>query len=108
MSDKISLFLTSVSKLEDAQLLAKTLVEQSFAGCVSLIPQACSYYRWKGQLCTEAEILVLIKTNESSEIRLKETLLKLHPYETPELITIHGTIENPGYAEWFSAQLSSK
>lgn len=108
MSDKISLFITSVSKLEDAQNLARQLVEQNLAGCVSLITQACSYYHWKGQLCSETEILVLIKTNESSEIRLKERVLEVHPYETPELIQIHGTIENPGYAEWFSTQLSSK
>src|SRR5579875_715278 len=71
-----------------AQHLADALVGESLAACVNRIPGIHSTYRWKGQVTTDVEELLLIKTTVERFEALQERVLALHPYELPELIAV--------------------
>lgn len=99
-SDPVLLCYCSCPNADTAQRLADALVGEALAACVNRIPGIHSTYRWKGEVTTDAEELLLIKTTASRLEALKERVLALHPYELPELIAVpmeHGHI---AYLDW--------
>jgi len=80
--------LSTVGSAEDAERLARTLVERRLAACVNVVPGVVSHYRWKGELCRDEERLLVIKTRSERLDALRAALVELHPYELPELVAI--------------------
>lgn len=85
--DEILLAL-STCPLENAADIASTLVRERHAACINVLPQAMSYYRWKGELESASEALLVIKCRADRYHDLQQRLLEIHPYELPELITV--------------------
>ena len=99
MTDK-RLILTTCGSLEEARSIAHALVERQLAACVNIIPQIESVYRWKDEVETATECLLLIKTTEGVVDRTREALTELHSYEIPECIEIAIEAGNAAYLEW--------
>lgn len=97
--------LSTVANAEDAERLARSLVEKGFAACVNVVPAVVSVYRWKGRVEREAEVLLLIKTSGERFEDLKAALLAEHPYEVPELIALPITAGSERYLEWLAASV---
>ena len=87
MTDK-RLVLTTCGSLEAARSIAHALVERQLAACVNVVPQIESVYRWKGEVETATEWLLVIKTTAAAFSGLREALTELHSYEVPECIEI--------------------
>jgi periplasmic divalent cation tolerance protein len=47
-----------------------------------------SIYRWKGQVLTEAEQMMIIKTTQPLLEDVKRTVKELHSYELPEIVAV--------------------
>jgi periplasmic divalent cation tolerance protein len=92
--------LTTAGSHEEAQRIARALVEQRLAACVNIVAPVESIYAWKGAVESAAEWLLLIKTTAEAFPRLRARLTELHSYETPECICI--TIEDGAeeYLNW--------
>jgi len=99
MTDK-RLILTTCGSLEEARSIAHALVERQLAACVNIIPQIESVYRWKDEVETATECLLLIKTTEGVVDRTREALTELHSYEIPECIEIAIEAGNTAYLDW--------
>src|SRR6266542_2270562 len=56
--------LTTLATEADARALVTALVETRVVACGTLVPGR-SIYRWEGALTEEAEVMVLLKTDES-------------------------------------------
>ena len=82
------LILTNLPDEAGARDLATMLVSRRLAACVNVIPGVTSYYRWKGQLQRDAELLLVIKTRAACLDGLRATLARLHPYDVPELVAL--------------------
>ena len=97
-----ALVLTTAGTDEEAQRIARALVEDRLAACVNVAPKVTSVYRWKGAVLTETEFLLLIKTRRELFPRVRETVRRLHSYELPEvlLIPIEGGEDN--YLRWLA------
>jgi periplasmic divalent cation tolerance protein len=65
---------------------------------------SASVYRWQGAVETAAEVPVLIKTRRSLYPRVEQAIVRLHPYELPEVIAVTVTDGLPAYLEWVRAQ----
>lgn len=83
-----------------AQALAEALVGERLAACVNRLPGISSTYYWQGQVTTDREELLLIKTTVARFDALKGRLLQLHPYELPELVAVPATHGHRAYLEW--------
>lgn len=102
-SDRVLLCYCTCPNAASAQHLAEALVSESLAACVNRIPGIHSTYRWKGEVTTDAEELLLIKTTATRFEALKERVLALHPYELPELIAVSVERGHAAYLDWIRA-----
>ena len=78
----------TVSTEKEAVDIAETLVQREEAACVNVIPMVRSIYRWKGQVLTEAEQMMIIKTTQPLLEDVKRTVKELHSYELPEIVAV--------------------
>ncbi len=99
MTDK-RVVLTTCGSLEEARTIASALVERQLAACVNIVPQIESVYRWKDQVETAAEWLLLIKTKEEALDPIQNALRELHSYELPECISISIEDGSEPYLRW--------
>ena len=94
--------LSTVATTEDAERIARSLVEKGVAACVNVVPGVVSFYRWKGRLERDAEVLLVIKTRGESFEALKTALLAEHPYEVPELVALPIAAGHEPYLAWLA------
>lgn len=104
MTDK-RIVLTTCGSLEEARTIASALVERQLAACVNIIPHVESVYRWKDQVETGSEWLLLIKTKEDAVKPMEAALRKLHSYELPECISISIEDGSEPYLNWIEASV---
>ena len=91
---------------EDAAHISKNLIESRKCACVNIIKGIRSIYHWKDNIEDEEESLLLMKTEADRESELKDALFKVHPYETPEFITIPILSGASAYLEWISSNIA--
>ena len=77
---------TSVGTEDQALDVAHALVRSRRAACVNIIPNVHSVYRWKGRVCDDGEMLLVIKTLASQFEAVRETIHKVNTYELPEVL----------------------
>jgi periplasmic divalent cation tolerance protein len=99
--------LCSCSDPEAARSIANALVEQRLAACVSILPAIESVYRWREKIESANEALLLIKTTSDHFAALQEKILKLHSYDTPEIIALPVVAGLEKYLRWLGEQVSS-
>jgi periplasmic divalent cation tolerance protein len=95
---------TTTEKREDAERIARALVEDRLAACVQILGPVTSIYRWKGKIETTREWLCLIKSREENYGAIEQAILSLHPYETPEIIAVPLVSGSSGYLDWLRAE----
>ena len=100
MSDPVLLVLCTCPADGTAERLAQALVTSGNAACVNIGPQIHSVYQWLGELQGSDEVLLLIKTTESTYPSLESELAAMHPYDVPEIIAVPVTKGLTGYLEW--------
>lgn len=99
MSERV-VVLSTVARAEDAERIARALVERGLAACVNVVPGVVSIYRWKGAVEREEERLLLIKTRREAFAALREALVGLHPYEVPEVLALPIEDGHAPYLAW--------
>ena len=95
------LIITSVRARKDANIIVDFLINNNLAACTHILSSVQSAYKWKNKTCKNNEYLVLIKSTISMVDEIKKYILKYHPYEIPELISIDFDILNKEYENWF-------
>ena len=106
MTDKI-VVLCMTSSADEAEKIARRLVEQRLAACVNVLPGARSFYRWKGNIEDAAEWLLIIKSARSRFAALRAALEQLHSYEVPEVIALSVVDGAKNYLDWMEGELGA-
>ncbi|MHB2156055.1 divalent-cation tolerance protein CutA [Calditrichota bacterium GD2] len=89
-----------------AEAIAQKLVENGLAACCNLIPGLTSIYTWKGEVQKDAEVLMMIKTDDRQYEKLEQTIKELHPYEVPEVIALDIKRGSKDYLKWIQEVVS--
>lgn len=97
------LVLTTAGSAAEAKQIAHALVERRLASCVNIVPRIESVYRWKDQVETAEEWLLLIKTRADAFERVRDAIEELHSYELPECIMLEIAEGDTKYLEWLQA-----
>ncbi|MEL7490043.1 MAG: divalent-cation tolerance protein CutA [Pseudomonadota bacterium] len=97
------LYVTAPS-MESAKSLASTLVEKRAAACVNILPKMHSIYRWKDNIETAEECVLIVKTVAAKTEAVRDMIIAAHPYETPCVIELSadGPGTNTAFAEWIA------
>lgn len=99
MTDALIVFCTC-GTIEDARRLARTLVEEGLAACVTTLSGVESIYRWQGAIESAAEWLLLIKSTQERYPDLERRIVELHTYDTPEILAVPASAGLERYLEW--------
>ena len=94
---------TTVGSRQAAQTLAREILAHRLAACVQLDDGLTSLYRWKGELCEESEVRLVIKTLPGCEAALQVLFAQHHPYEVPQFLVARLTASS-AYAQWARAE----
>ena len=105
MTDK-RIVLTTCGSEEEARRLAYYLVENKLAACVNVISQVNSIYRWQGKVESAWEWLLVVKTTKKIFPKVREAILGLHSYETPECIVLSVEGGSSSYLQWIDESVS--
>ena len=100
------LVLTTTDSREEAQKIARSLVEQGLAACVNIVPNINSIYRWKEKVEESQEFLLLMKTTESTIPKLRDAIQELHSYEVPECIVLPIEDGSEAYLKWIDESVT--
>ncbi len=92
--------LTTTGSKEEAQQIAHMLVERHLAACVSLVGPIESIYRWKDDIESAEEWLLLIKTTAAAFADVRDVIRELHSYELPECVQIPIEEGSAEYLSW--------
>ncbi len=103
-TDVLAVLCTCASE-EAALRLANQLVQERLAACVNILPGIRSIYRWKDQVESAQEALLLIKTTQPRFDALRDRIVALHPYDTPEIIAFPVIAGLDKYLTWLQEQV---
>ena len=106
MTDKIVILSTCATQ-EEAEKLARILLDARLAACVNVIPGIRSYYRWKGAIESADECLLVVKSSRDLIGSIGAVLEKEHSYEVPELLALPVVEGAANYLNWLLANLRS-
>ena len=104
MTDKI-VVLSTAGSAEEAERIARGVLEKRLAACVNIVPGLQSLYWWKGAIEQAPEWLLVIKTRRDRFEALREELGRLHSYETPEVIALPVVEGAASYLAWIDAEV---
>ena len=95
---------TTAAKREDAERIAKELVEKRLAACAQVSGPITSYYWWEDKLECAQEWVCRIKTRQENYPSLEEAIRGIHPYDVPEILATTVVAGNPQYLEWITKE----
>ncbi|MEO5740153.1 MAG: divalent-cation tolerance protein CutA [Vicinamibacterales bacterium] len=91
---------TTIGSTADGRGMASILVTERLAACVNVLPEMESFYRWKGQVETDRERQLVMKTTSARVPELKARVHNLHAYEVPEFIVMPIVGGSEAYLNW--------
>lgn len=92
--------LTTSPTIEEAEVLARKIIEAKLAACVQVVPQVTSFYFWETEVIKDSEQLLLIKTLPEKFDRLKDFIQKNHSYDVPEIVALRAEKISESYLNW--------
>lgn len=103
MIEPIVVLITVPSK-DMGKQIARTLLEQKLAACVNIISPIDSMYTWEGKICTDEEVLLVVKSRaELFENQLVPAIQAIHTYQVPEIIAFPIKMGAKSYLDWIEA-----
>jgi periplasmic divalent cation tolerance protein len=99
---------TTVGNEEQANTLARELVERRHAACVNLIPAVRSVYRWQGKICKDSEFMLIVKSQEEEFEAVAATIRELHSYDLPEILAFEVKHGDQAFLGWIAASLDKE
>ena len=104
---EVRLVITTCPDEATGEAIVRTLVEERLAACGNIVTGVRSIFWWQGEVDTEVECLVLLKTQTSRLDQLARRLDELHPYDVPELLAMKVDRGAIAYLDWVVEETTS-
>jgi periplasmic divalent cation tolerance protein len=105
---KVTVLYTTLADLKSAKKLAFLVIKNRLAACANVVPNMKSFFFWQGQMQESKECFVLFKSTPKKSAKLKEFLLKHHPYEVPCILEFTYCQANQSFFNWMTKVMKSK
>ena len=102
------LVMITTSSREEAEKIAKTLLEKKLIACANIFGPASSRFWWQGKIDEAEEYVVFMKTEERLFEEVAKHVKRLHSYEIPEIIALPIVKGFKPYLEWISNNLAGE
>src|SRR5919202_3956793 len=97
------IIISTFPSVELAAEIAIKVVRAQLCACVNFT-KIRSIYSWHGKIEDQPEFIALFKATVKSAKKLKEEIIKLHPYEVPEIVELKMTDVSKPYLSWLYAE----
>ena len=101
----IVILITSDS-IEEADHIARVLLEEKKVACVNIVRGIDSYFWWEEKIDTARENLLIAKTKSSLLPEILEVVRKVHSYDVPEVIALPIIGGNKDYLDWIEQSVA--
>jgi len=98
------LVISTVPNEEEGNSIAKKIVAERLAACVSLSSAVKSFYWWQDEISTDREFMLFIKTRNDLFPKLEQRIRELHSYEVPEIIGLPVCQGSQTYLDWIKKE----
>src|ERR1700682_974406 len=98
--------LTTVPVGDRGEAIARALVDERLAACVSVLGPMTSFYRWKGAVERDVERQLIIKTTRGRVAAIQARLAELHSYDLPEFVVLPVSDGGLAYLDWVKSETS--
>jgi len=98
--DEICIALTTAGSADEAQKIARMLVERRLAACVNILPGVRSVYRWQGKVEEAEEVMLVIKTSRGLADAVQAALREAQSYDLPEFLLLSVAGGGAEYLTW--------
>lgn len=102
MADEIIVLITA-SGNEEAETIARSLVNERLAACVNMVPRIRSVFVWEGKVQDAEETLLIVKSRMPLMDELISRVKALHSYTVPEIIALPIVHGSDDYLQWLRA-----
>lgn len=99
---------TTTPNSDEAENLARKIIDAKLAACVQVLPPMKSFYFWKDEVQADSENLLLIKTLAENYDELEKFIQTHHSYEVPEIVAIEADKVSESYLSWAIESLNRK
>jgi len=96
--------LCTVPDQASGRKIAGDLLARRLAACVNISGTVESHYWWEDKIQQDEEFVLIIKTREDLFPPLEEAILRMHPYDVPEVIALPIKRGSPAYLQWIAAE----
>ena len=97
------LYITAGTR-DEAQAIARTLVEERLVACANIFGDMDSVYWWDGAVKSETEVAFIVKTRASLVEEVVARITELHSYDCPCVVALAIDGGNPDYLAWIEAE----
>jgi periplasmic divalent cation tolerance protein len=97
--------ITTVGSQDEAEQIARVLVERRLAACVQVSGPITSVYRWQGRIETSVEWSCTAKTSSGLYAAVGAAIRELHSYQVPEILAVPVAAGSAAYLEWLHGEL---
>jgi periplasmic divalent cation tolerance protein len=104
MSDVIQVITTTASR-EEAERIARGLVEERLAACVQVLGPIASTYRWEGAIDNSQEWRCEAKSRADLYGEIEKAIRRLHSYQVPEILAVPVAAGSADYLAWIDREV---
>ncbi len=100
--------LTTTDSADEAERLARVVVDARLAACVQIVGPIRSAFRWEGAVSVETEWQLLAKTAAARVDDLTALLVGTHSYDVPEVIVLPVVGGHGPYLAWVTQETEER
>ena len=90
---------------DEAKKIVHILLEEKLIACANIIDAVSSFFRWKGKIDEEKEVLVIMKSHKNLFKNISTRILELHSYDVPEILAVPIRDGSSSYLDWMKSCL---
>ncbi len=89
---------------DSARAIATACLKARLVACANILPKVESLFCWQGQIDSETETLLRLKTPAKHFDPVCEVIHRHHPYALPAIVALPVQAMGPGVADWVAAE----
>lgn len=99
------LVMVTTASREEAEKIARQLLNEKLIACANIIGPLHSFFWWAGKVEKAEEYILIMKSRLDLFERLSEKVKALHSYEVPEIIALPIIKGSKSYLQWLNNSL---
>lgn len=99
----ILIYITTPNR-DEAEAIARAVVEDRLAACANILPQMTSIYHWEGEVRTEEECVLILKTRATLFPAVEVLVRGIHSFKNPSIIGLPIGTASKSFLDWIMAE----